>query len=87
MSGWGNNMRRGLAPLQARQPRRAQTAEEWRDQLLTKVEAYIADLRETDPAAARDAEQQAKLLRLQNTATWWLDRRAWSVEALLQRPI
>lgn len=86
MSGWANNMRRGMAPLQSRQPRRAEAAEEWRDHLMTKVEHHIAELRATDPAAAREAEQQCKLLRLQNTAQWWIDRRAWSAEALLQRP-
>lgn len=87
MSGWANNMRRNLKPLQSRQPQRAQVAEEYRDAAFTRIEEHIAKLHETDPAAAADAEQQAKLLKLRNQANWWLDRRTWSAEMLLRRPL
>ncbi len=85
---WQRNMKRHLLPLQARQPQRAETAEVWRDKLMSEVETLIAAYRQAGlEDNAVEAEQQAKILRTQTKASWWLDRRAWSAVALLRRPV
>ncbi len=85
---WQRNMKRNLQPLQARQPQRAETAEVWRDKLMSEVETLIAAYRQAGlEETAVEADQQAKLLKLQNRAQWWLDRKSWSAVMLLRRPV
>ncbi len=85
---WQRNMKRHLPPLQARQPQRAETAEVWRDKLMSEVETLIAAYRQAGlEDNAVEALQQVKLLKLQNRAQWWIDRKGWSATMLLRRPV
>jgi len=81
------NLKRNLKPLQARSDQIAALGEDARDRLLSRVEEYILRLREGDPAAASEAEQQLKIARTQSRAAYWLNRQAWSAKTLLERPI
>lgn len=80
------NLRRNLPFLRARDDARAELGEECRDELLTQVETLIAETRVTNPALAREMEQQAKLFKIRNTADFWIRRRRWSPRALLEKP-
>lgn len=80
------NLRRGYQPLRSRRPDFAAHAEGVRNRVHTDLEAHLARLRATDPAAAVEMEQKMKLLRLMNRADWWIRRANLSALSILEGP-
>lgn len=83
-SGIVRNRKRGLRNLRAHDPRQEEAAEEWRDDLLSRVEEHLDLLRRHGPQEAyQEACQRAKCLRVVTSARYWLDRRGLSAEVVL----